>query len=82
VYVPGSRGVGEAAIGDDIVGVLLKEEGRFLVGVVAHLDGVLGVISADAVDATNGKQVIAAANGQGRNRGRREDVWHCGFTLV
>jgi hypothetical protein len=35
---------------DKIVGILLEEERRFAVGIVAHLDGVGGIIAPDAVN--------------------------------
>jgi hypothetical protein len=41
---------------------------------MAHLDGMLGVIAANAIDATDGKQVIAAADGEGRNGSGRKGV--------
>ena len=54
--VLGHGRIGEVtAFGQKIVGVLLKEEGRLTVRIVAHLDGVGGVISTDAINAVDGK---------------------------
>ncbi len=73
MHVLGMGRVGKLARGVEVVGVLLEEEGRLPVGVVAHLDRVSGVVPADAVDAADGKR-LAAAHGQRGDRGRVDHV--------
>ena len=59
--------VGEvAAAGDDVVGVLLEEERRLLVRVVAHLDRVLGIVPPDAIDAADGKELRSSRGSAAR----------------
>ena len=57
------RGGGEvelAAVGDHSGGRLGEEERRLAVGVVAHLDGVLGVVAPDAEDPTHREHLVSA----------------------
>jgi hypothetical protein len=74
VHVRRLARIGEVAVGHDVVGVLLEEEGRLLGRVVPHLDRMLGIVAADAVDAVHGKQLVAALHRQGGNRRRLHDV--------
>jgi hypothetical protein len=74
VHVARFRRIREAAVADDVVRVLLEEEWRLAVGIVAHLDGVLGIVAADAIDAADGEHLIATGDRQGRDRGRLDHV--------
>src|SRR5262249_33019744 len=55
MHISGGRWIGKDAVGDDVVWVLLKEEGRLLTGIVSHLDCVLGIVTPDAVNAVDRK---------------------------
>ena len=68
-------GVGKiAAAREQRIRVFLEEERRLALGIVAHLDGVVGIIAADAINAMNRETPIAAANGKTRHRRRRNHV--------
>jgi hypothetical protein len=69
------EGIREFAVGSDVVGILLEEERRVL-GVAAHLPGMLVVVAADAIDAMDGKELVAALDGQAGLLDRREHVGH------
>ena len=53
VNVGGFRRVGEFARGIEVVRVLLEEEGRLAVRVMAHLDRVSRIIAAYAINAAH-----------------------------
>ena len=67
--VVGAVRVRELAVGHQIVRVLLEEEGRFAVGIVAHLDRVGGEVTADAVDPVDRVKSVGAANRQAGDGG-------------
>src|SRR3546814_11492831 len=50
-----------AAARHQVVRVLLEEERVLTVGIVAHLDGVGGIVAPDAVDAVNRKDSAVSA---------------------
>jgi hypothetical protein len=68
MHIGGVRGVGKGAVGSDRGAVLEKEEGRLLIGVVPHLHGMGGVVSADAEDTVDRENFAGAFDGQGRDR--------------
>jgi hypothetical protein len=53
VHVLGLFGVGEGVAEIQVVGVLLEEEGRLAIRVMAHFDRMRGIVAADAVDAAH-----------------------------
>jgi hypothetical protein len=73
MHVRGLRRVGEFPREIEVVGVLLEEERRLAVRVVPHLDGVGGVVAADAVDAAHGEGLGRDADGRENRRGRGDD---------
>ena len=62
--IVGAVRVRELAVGDQIVRVLLEEEGRLAVGIVAHLDRVGGEVTADAIDPVDREKGVGAADRQ------------------
>ena len=68
------RRIAEDSVGDEVVRVLLEEEGRLAVRVAAHLDGVVGIVAADAVDTVDGEKLVAAGNRQNNLRPRLHGV--------
>ena len=62
-------GIGELPEGSRSSAVLLEEEGRLAVGVVAHLAGVVGVVAADAVDAADREAAALPAMGSSTRGG-------------
>ncbi len=64
MHVIRQRRIGEILAGEEIVGVLLEEEGRLAVRIMAHFDGVIGIIAADAIDAADREGLGAAFDGQ------------------
>jgi hypothetical protein len=81
VHVGGLVGVGERAREIEVVGVLLEEERRLAVGVVAHLDRVGRVVAADAVDAPHRKDVVRPGDGGGDGGGWGDHGLHSGELL-
>ena len=69
------RRIGKPAVGDDVVGVLLEEE-RWVLGVSAHLAGVLGVVAAHAIDAVDREELVGALDGECWLRSGVEDIGH------
>ena len=71
VEVIGGDGEGEAAaVRHDGGGGLHEEEGRLAIGVVAHLDRVIGVVATDAEHARHREDGVGAVDRQ-RHRRRR-----------
>ena len=71
VQVIGGDWEGQAtAVWNDGGGGLHEEERRLAVGVVAHLDRVLGVVAPDAEDPQHGEDGVGAVDRQ-RHRRRR-----------
>ena len=81
MHVGAGARIGELPVGDEGIGVLLEEERRLAVRVVSHLDRVLGVVAADAVEAPHREQLVRAGDRQGGDRCRREDVVGLGYRV-
>ena len=74
MHVLGGRRIGKRAVEDQVVRVLLEEERRLAVRVAAHLDRVGGVVAADAIDAVDREQEVAAGDRQSRLRLRLDRI--------
>ena len=81
MHVGACARVGELPVGAKRIGVLLEEERRLAVRVMSHLDRVLGVVAADAVEAPHRKKPVGADDRQGGDGCRREDVIDLGYRV-
>jgi hypothetical protein len=71
MHVARQRRVGEVlAVGQKVVGVLLEKERRLAARVMAHLDRVVGIVAADAIDPADRKPLGGAFDGQEDRLGR------------
>ena len=77
MHVRRQRRVGEIlACGQEIVRVFLEIKGWLTRGIMAHLDGVIGIIAADAIDPADRKADEAAGNRQQHGKRWGDDCFH------
>ncbi len=81
VDVGALRRIGKVAGRVEVVGVLLEEERRLAVRVVAHLDRMRRVVAADAVDPPHREARVGAEDRQRHPRGRLDHEVVHGHTL-
>src|SRR5262245_31018889 len=75
MQVVGQRRIGKGlARQNHVVGILLEEERRLLVGIAAHLDSVGGIVAPDAVDAPDREASLGSAYRQRRDGRRSHDI--------
>src|SRR5262249_47433742 len=75
MHIGGFARIGkQAAARDKIVGIFLKEERRLAIGIVTHLDRVVGIVASDAINAMDREMLIGALDRKTWPRQRRKDV--------
>jgi hypothetical protein len=58
--------IGKPAAAINIIAIFLKKERRFFVGVMPHLNGMVGIIAPDTINPAYRETGICAANRQAR----------------
>jgi hypothetical protein len=74
VHVLGLGRIRKTVADRQIVRVLLEEERRLPIRIMPHLDGMGGVVAADAIDAANGELRVRPFDRKGDDRGRIDRV--------
>ena len=76
MHVVAVRGIGKLAGGIEVVGVLLKEERRFAIRVMPHLNRMGRIVAADAIDAAHRKGTAATDRNGWNRRCGDDEVGH------